>query len=73
VETGYWVLYNRHPKTGFTLKSAAPKKPVEEFLSMQNRFKQLLNERPEEAKVLRAELQDFVTKRYEKYSSMVSK
>nr|WHT24065.1 ferredoxin/flavodoxin-dependent pyruvate dehydrogenase [Giardia intestinalis] len=70
VETGYWLTYTRHPERGLVMGCKEPSKPVTDFLNRQNRFNQILGERPEEAEALRTELQDFVNNRYKKYSEM---
>lgn len=70
VETGYWLTYTRHPERGLVMGCKEPSKPVTDFLNRQNRFNQILGERPEEAEALRTGLQDFVNNRYKKYSEM---
>ncbi|TNJ29398.1 Pyruvate-flavodoxin oxidoreductase [Giardia muris] len=72
VETGYWLTYTRHPKTGLKMVGAAPSKPVKEFLGRQNRFKQLVSERSAIAEELHDELQKFIDDRYKKYTDLAA-
>lgn len=37
-QTGYWLSFNRYPGKKFNLVTPKPSKPVNEFLSQQNRF-----------------------------------
>jgi pyruvate-ferredoxin/flavodoxin oxidoreductase len=58
VECGQWMLYRFNParlaegQNPLQLDSKAPKKAVEEYLMMENRFKMLTKSRPQEAKAL---------------------
>jgi pyruvate-ferredoxin/flavodoxin oxidoreductase len=58
VESGQWLLYRFDPQkleageNPFQLDSRAPKRAVEEYLMMENRFKMLTKSRPQEAKLL---------------------
>ncbi|MCB9800529.1 MAG: pyruvate:ferredoxin (flavodoxin) oxidoreductase [Candidatus Omnitrophica bacterium] len=58
VETGQWALFRFDPRriqTGenpFVLDSRAPRKSLEQYLMMENRFKMLTKSKPEEAKHL---------------------
>lgn len=54
--TGYWLAFNRRPGQGLQLVTPKPSKPVSEFLNKQNRFKQLVNLKPQEAAVLAQKL-----------------
>jgi len=72
VECGYWPLYRYNPhlvkegKNPLTLDSAAPKRPVSDLLSRENRFSQLMTQSPEVAKDLHESLQLDCDARYKK-------
>ncbi len=76
VETGHWLLYRYNPdlaKNGgnpFILDSRSPKRKIEEFFSMENRFKMLKKIRPEEAKKLEKKVQEDIDKKWHKYDAM---
>ncbi len=72
VETGSWLLYRYDPRRSPTLKldSPKPKRPIEEALMAEARFKALKAENPERAAKLAALAQSFVDARYEKYARM---
>ncbi len=76
VETGHWLLYRYHPdlaKTGqnpLILDSRSPKRKVEEYFSMENRFTMLKKIKPEEAKRLEKKVQEDVEVRWQMYNAM---
>ena len=78
VETGQWLLYRYNPdlltqgKNPFSLDSRQPKRPVEEFLMMESRFKMLTKSRPEDVKRMFKEVQDDVDARWQLYSNFTN-
>ncbi len=70
VASGQWLLYRFDPRrtakgeNPLQLDSKAPTLPLEQFLSLENRFKQLAKSRPEEAKKLFALAQQNVNDRF---------
>eukprot|EP00768_Dysnectes_brevis_P008308 gnl/Dysnectes_brevis/743_a816_3546.p1 GENE.gnl/Dysnectes_brevis/743_a816_3546~~gnl/Dysnectes_brevis/743_a816_3546.p1 ORF type:complete len:1201 (+),score=519.96 gnl/Dysnectes_brevis/743_a816_3546:1410-5012(+) len=73
VDTSYWLLFSRHPEHGFKLDSRPAKKPLNEYLDKQLRFRVLVKERPEEAAALQKQLADQLTARYERYAKIEPK
>jgi pyruvate-ferredoxin/flavodoxin oxidoreductase len=79
VDTGQWLLYRFNPelaeqgKNPLTLDSRAPKKPVSEYLHMENRFRMLEMSRPEAASVMFEEAQGDVIKRWETYQYLAQR
>lgn len=77
VETGYWILFRYNPalaaegKNPFQLDCKPPSKPPKDFLSTQGRFVALEHEFPERAKVLQAELAQWLKQRFVRYQRMV--
>jgi pyruvate-ferredoxin/flavodoxin oxidoreductase len=73
VETGQWLLYRYNPERAqqgenpLILDSRTPTKKVQEFLTMETRFKMLTKSKPEDAKRLWAEAQKDVEARYRLY------
>lgn len=76
VQSGQWLLYRYNPdrvKQGenpLQLDSAAPRIPVEQYLSRENRFKMLMASRPNEAKVFFTQAQGDVDARWARYQRM---
>jgi pyruvate-ferredoxin/flavodoxin oxidoreductase len=79
VETGQWLLYRYNPELAargenpLQLDSRAPKRPVTDYLMMENRFKMLTKSKPEDAKRLFAEAQNDVDTRWALYEFMASR
>ena len=73
VESGEWLLYRYNPEreqqgeNPLTLDSRTPTKRVQDFLSMETRFKMLSKSKPEEARQLWAEAQKDAEARYRLY------
>merc|ERR1712048_250226 len=71
VDCGYWPLYRYDPKRiaagepPFQLDSTQLTGKVEDFLMNQNRYSQLQRSQPEEAEVLRKELNDHLMTRFD--------
>jgi pyruvate-ferredoxin/flavodoxin oxidoreductase len=78
VDCGQWLLYRFNPDrlgeglNPFQLDSKAPKKKVEEYLLMENRFKMLTKSRPEEAKVLFKQAQEDADMRWKLYDFLAN-
>jgi pyruvate-ferredoxin/flavodoxin oxidoreductase len=76
VDTGYWPLFRYNPalvsqgKNPFKLDSKAPKMPLQEFTSLETRFKILEKSDPERAKALLQLAQGDVDRRWEYYASL---
>jgi len=70
VDSGEWLLYRYHPERAaqgdnpLTLDSRTPTKKVQDFLSMETRFKMLTKSRPDDAKRLWAQAQHDAEVRY---------
>jgi pyruvate-ferredoxin/flavodoxin oxidoreductase len=79
VEAGQWLLYRYHPdraaagQNPLQLDSRAIKRPVREFLEMENRFNQLTKSDPEASKHLFEAAQHDVDTRWQMYSYLASK
>jgi pyruvate-ferredoxin/flavodoxin oxidoreductase len=79
VQSGQWVLYRYNPdraKEGLNplqLDSGAPKLKVEQYLSMENRFKMLTKSKPEEARRLFAQAQQDAERRWRLYESLATR
>jgi pyruvate-ferredoxin/flavodoxin oxidoreductase len=79
VNTGQWLLYRFNPalaaegKNPLSLDSRPPKKPVEEYLRMENRFRMLEMSRPQAAKVMFKQAQEDVNKRWETYQYLAQR
>ncbi len=73
VDCGQWLLYRYHPEreiqgeNPLTLDSRAPTKKVQDYLSMETRFKMLTKAKPEDAKRLWAEAHRDAQTRYRFY------
>ncbi|KAL0209578.1 hypothetical protein RCL1_008416 [Eukaryota sp. TZLM3-RCL] len=78
VDTGYWLLYRFDPRriskglNPLQLDSPAPSRHSSEFLDTNGRFRNLLLQFPEKAKVMRQELHDWIEHRYKTYSRMAT-
>ncbi len=70
VETGQWLLYRFNPalaaegKNPFQLDSNKPKRPLGEYLMMENRFKMLRKSDPRAAKTLARKAQEDIDARW---------
>lgn len=79
VDAGQWLLYRYHPERAkrgenpLELDSHAPKIPIEQFLSMENRFKMLFQNRSEEAQRLFEEVQQDVRLRWDTYQYLAAR
>jgi pyruvate-ferredoxin/flavodoxin oxidoreductase len=75
VETGYWPLFRYNPaleaegKNPFTMDSKAPKTPLSEFTSREDRFKVLEKIDPVRARELAAEEQQDIMTRWKIYDN----
>ncbi|MBV8050811.1 MAG: pyruvate:ferredoxin (flavodoxin) oxidoreductase [Acidobacteriaceae bacterium] len=73
VDSGEWLLYRYNPERAqqgenpLILDSRTPTKKVQDFLSMETRFKMLTKSKPEDAKHLWAEAQKDAEARYRLY------
>nr|ABW76111.1 pyruvate:ferredoxin oxidoreductase [Retortamonas sp. Vale] len=70
VDTGYWLLYDRHPERGLELVSKKPTMPVADFLALETRFVILSKQKPERAADLNKKLQEFIDARFERYTKI---
>ena len=79
VESGEWLLYRYNPERAqqgenpLILDSRTPTKKVQDFLSMETRFKMLTKSKPEDAKRLWAEAQHDAETRYRLYEYMAQR
>jgi pyruvate-ferredoxin/flavodoxin oxidoreductase len=79
VESGQWLLYRYNPERAaqgenpLILDSRTPTRKVQEFMSMETRFKMLTKSRPEEAKILWDEAQHDVSARFHLYEYMAQR
>ncbi len=79
VLSGYWPLFRYNPEllaqgqNPLVLDSAAPSIAFEKYAQMQNRFKILAQNQPEEAKKLFDLAQQDITKRWNLYTMMAGK
>jgi pyruvate-ferredoxin/flavodoxin oxidoreductase len=79
VDTGQWLLYRYHPdraengQNPLMLDSRAPKKPVSEFLRMENRFRMLEMSKPDVAQELFAQAQADVDLRRAMYEYLAQR
>ncbi|HVO43118.1 MAG TPA: pyruvate:ferredoxin (flavodoxin) oxidoreductase, partial [Aggregatilineales bacterium] len=79
VETGQWLLYRYNPERAahgenpLSLDSRAPKIPLEQYLSMENRFNMLTASNPEVALRLFKEAQDDVNVIWGLYEYLASR
>ncbi len=76
VDSGYWPLFRYDPRkiaageSPLKLDSGAPKVPLAEFLSHENRFNQVEKATPEQWKKFLAEAQKGATERYALYEHL---
>ncbi len=79
VQSGQWVLYRYNPDRAaqglnpIQLDSGAPKLKVEQYLSMENRFKMLTKSKPEEAKRLFQRAQEDAEARWRLYEALAAR
>ncbi|MFQ5691906.1 MAG: pyruvate:ferredoxin (flavodoxin) oxidoreductase, partial [Nitrospinota bacterium] len=79
VETGQWLLYRYNPdleakgKNPLHLDSPRPKRPLRDYMLMENRFKMLRKSRPEAAKRLAAEAQAEAKERWALYHHLAAR
>jgi len=79
VESGEWLLYRYNPERAqqgenpLILDSRTPTKKVQDFLSMETRFKMLTKSKPEDAKRLWAEAQHDAATRYRLYEYLAQR
>jgi pyruvate-ferredoxin/flavodoxin oxidoreductase len=79
VDSGQWLLYRFNPErtaqgeNPLTLDSRTPAKRVQEFLSMETRFKMLTKSKPEDATRLWAQAQHDARTRYELYEYLAQR
>jgi len=79
VDSGQWLLYRYNPErtaqgeNPLVLDSRTPTKKVQEFLSMETRFKMLTKSKPEDAKRLWAEAQHDAETRYRMYEYLAQR
>ncbi len=76
VESGYWPLFRFNPElllkneSPFKLDSKPPKIKLQDYAYLETRYKMLTKSHPEEAKLLMAEAQNDVTKRWKMYEDL---
>ncbi len=76
VDTGYWILYRYNPllakegKNPLQIDSREPKLEYDAFLKNEIRYRTLVQQFPEEAKVLFAQAAEQAKKRYADYKKM---
>ena len=76
VQSGQWLLYRYNPalaavgQNPLHIDSAAPKLPVSEYLKLENRFRMLGKNNPEEAKRLFDQAQDNIHRRWQLYQKL---
>jgi pyruvate-ferredoxin/flavodoxin oxidoreductase len=79
VDSGQWLLYRYNPlraeagQNPLMLDSRPPKRPVQEYMRMENRFRMLEMSRPEAASVMFEEAQGDVIKRWETYQYLAQR
>jgi len=79
VDSGRWLLYRYDPRrldqgeNPLILDSRAPKRPLEEAMYSENRFKMLLRSHPTQAKQLLQEAQINVASRYHLYEYLAAR
>ena len=79
VESGRWLLYRYHPdlaangQNPLHLDMRSPKKPVQESMYQENRFKMLTKTKPDAAKRLMKQAQADVDSRWEMYQYLASR
>ena len=76
VDTGYWILYRYNPllakegKNPLQIDSREPKLEYDVFLKNEIRYRTLVQQFPEEAKVLFVQAAEQAKKRYADYKKM---
>ena len=79
VESGRWLLYRYHPdlaangQNPLHLDMRSPKKPVQESMYQENRFKMLTKTKPEAAKLLLQQAQADVNHRWQMYQYLAER
>jgi pyruvate-ferredoxin/flavodoxin oxidoreductase len=79
VESGRWLLYRYDPcrtergENPLILDSREPKRPLEQAMYSENRFKMLLRSKPQEAKRLLEQAQISVASRYHLYQYLAAR
>ena len=79
VDSGYWILYRYNPllakegKNPLVLDSKEPKLEYQTFLNSEIRYRTLVQQHPEIAKVLFKQAADEAKERYESYKKMAAK
>ena len=79
VDSGQWLLYRYNPErtargeNPLILDSRTPTRKLQEFMSMETRFKMLTKSKPEEAKLLWDEAQHDVLARFRLYEYMAQR
>jgi pyruvate-ferredoxin/flavodoxin oxidoreductase len=79
VESGRWLLYRYDPRrtergeNPLILDSREPKRPLEQAMYSENRFKMLLRSKPQEAKRLLEQAQISVASRYHLYQYLAAR
>jgi pyruvate-ferredoxin/flavodoxin oxidoreductase len=76
VDAGQWLLYRYHPQRAaqgenpLHLDSHAPRLPLAQYLSQENRFSMLSKSKPDEAKRLQQQAQEDVNRRWNLYEHL---
>lgn len=79
VDSGRWLLYRYDPRrteqgeNPLLLDSKSPKKPVEESMYAENRFRMLMHSQPEAAKNFMKQAQEDVNTRYGMYQYLAAR
>ncbi|GAB4554794.1 MAG: hypothetical protein Tsb0014_47620 [Pleurocapsa sp.] len=79
VDSGRWLLYRYDPRRAqkaenpLLLDSRTPKKPVEQSMYAENRFRMLMHSQPEAAKKLMKQAQEDVNTRYAMYQYLAAR
>jgi pyruvate-ferredoxin/flavodoxin oxidoreductase len=79
VQSGQWLLYRfdperaKHGQNPLQLDSAGPKTPLDQYFLSENRFKMLVNSRPEEARRLFGEARDDAEARWQLYRHLAAR
>jgi pyruvate-ferredoxin/flavodoxin oxidoreductase len=79
VDSGSWLLYRYNPaledegKNPLVLDSRKPKKPVREYMAMENRFKMLMKSKPDVARELETAAQSDSDYRWAMYEYLASR
>ena len=79
VESGHWPLYRYVPKLAaenknpFQLDSSAPKIPLKDYIYTEGRYRMLQQSDPEVAKLLLAEAEKGVQRRWQQYKQLAAR